>query len=358
MPTASTPTAAAAAVVPATTPVDKTRRVLRSFPSLEYDDQEKLITAFHKAANNDDTTQNNALLDDILDQLENKLEHENFSHDKDKLSPAGRQYINDQQLIFEKDDSDRVPPPPTKSTRLIEELYTNDKYQWQYIYDQDNDLQEPLRGKGGRDNKSIRVIRGVYNPTYNYGDGSGFYSINLPNGDGSFLVIIGISKGKTTSTNKGQGINGRIKDTHAKHAGRGYVTVIKGIPTDVLDVFELMIKKMAFPLRPKDHVGTELFEIHTEKYAFGFTGMIVSFAFSHVVQGMNLVIPADINRPETDFISIKKPLQGEEGITYVEEHPKLYQARRSNHNHKEYEKLDEQAGEMYCFTLHDCVLMC
>ena len=71
---------------------------------------------------------------------------------------------------------------------------------------------------------------------------------------------------------------------------------------------------MAFPLRPDDHVGTELFEIHTEEYAFGFTGMIVSFAISLVVEGENLVIPADINRPETDLISIKK--QEEESSSF------------------------------------------
>ena len=342
MPTASNKPTAAAAAAAANTPAHKTRLVLQSLHSLPRGEvKDNLITAFCNAVTpENDTTQNSEyllLLDDALAQISNKLEHANFSHKTGKLTAAGREYINDQQLLSN-------PPQHTNSTQQIEELYRKDMHRWKYINDQDS---EPLivpRGRG-KSNKSIRVIRGRYSPTYNYGD-SGFYSIRFSNGDGSFLVIFGISKGGSKGTNS-QGINGRIKETHTKHAGRGYVTVIRGIPTNVLDVFELMIKKTAFPLRPDDHVGTELVQVDTEEDANEFTGMIVSFAFTLVVEGKNLVIPADINHPENDdFISIKKPSQEEEGITYVEDHPQIYKARYCNHTHYKYEETNPEAGEM------------
>jgi len=348
MPTASTTPAATAVTASTTTPAEKARRIFESYHLFGNDVQAKLITAFSNAVsspdeNEDTTTQlNNTLLDGVLAQLSDQLENENFSHDirKDKLTPTGRKYINDRQLILD-------PPPPTNSMRLIEELYTKDRNRWKFVNDQDS---EPLTVPKGE--KAIRVIRGNYDPTYNYGDGSGFYSIVFPNGDGSFLVIVGISKGEKNLSIKHKGINGRIRDTHTKHAGRGYVTVIRGIPSDDLEDFELMIKKMAFPLRPEDHVGTELFQTHTEKDADGFTGMIVNFAVTLVVEGKNLVIPADINHPETDFISIRESTG--ENVVQVKDHPRIYQARRSNHNHKKHEDILERVSE---YIVHDCILM-
>jgi len=339
MPTASnisTPTAVAAA----NTPAERTRRLLEAYHSFGDDDRAKLINFFstaispdkNKATTTQDSALNDAVLAQLSDQLSDQLENENFSHDtrKDKLTPAGRKYIKDRQLILD-------PPPPTNSMHLIEELYTKDRNRWKFINDQDS---EPLTVPKGE--KAIRVVRSMYNPTYNYGDGSGFYLIVLPNSDGSFVVIIGISKGGSNLGTKG--IGGRLHDTHSKHAGRGYVTVIRGIPSNVLEDFETMIKKMAFPLRPDDHVGTELFELHTEKYANGFTGMIVSFAVSLVVERENLVIPADINYPENnDFISIREST--EENVVQVNAHPRLFEAQFCNHNHQKYEDKLERARE-------------